>query len=51
MATRCDFDSTDVSSLTWQQVSDQLDDCDKCVHYHYCQKVCELNSRLEELEN
>lgn len=52
MATRCEFDNMnkDISSLSWQECSDQLQDCDRCVHYHYCQKVCELNDRIKELE-
>lgn len=51
MANRCDIDNTDVSNFSWQQLSDKLDDCDRCVHYHYCQKVCEMNDRLKEIED
>lgn len=50
MATRCDFDNTDVSNYTLLQYESRIFECFDCQHFYYCDKVCELNDRITELD-
>ncbi len=50
MATRCDFDNTDVSNYTLLQCESRIFECFDCQHFYYCDKVCELNDRITELD-
>lgn len=50
MATRCNFDNTDVSNYTLEQCESRLLNCFGCKHFYYCEKVCELNDRIKELD-
>lgn len=51
MATRCSFDSINVSKFTLNECNAILDLCERCLHQSFCQKVAELNDRVKEIEN
>lgn len=49
---QCLYDElqSDVSKMSYTRTSEQLDFCESCSRYDYCQKVAKLNDRLVDIK-
>lgn len=50
MSTHCNMFGVDVSNYTFEQCESRLFNCFNCACFYNCDKVCELNDRITELD-